>query len=277
MALLGYGGFERGGAVLGALLDARHPSDIQLQAVRALDRLADPRGAELLVREQNWSRYTAPVRESIITTLTAKPKMTAVLFAAIRQGTVKPPEISSPKRTQLMKHSDPAIRQEAETLFQELESGDRMKIYRAHRELLAKPGDPTVGSAVFTRTCAACHTHRGVGGKVGPDLTGVRNQPADALLLHILVPNYEVAPAYQTITIATDDARTLTGWLAGETDNSLTLRTAFGTEETVLRKNIASLTASGLSLMPDGLEQTMTKDELVSLIAFLKSESTAAH
>ncbi|MSU48724.1 MAG: c-type cytochrome [Opitutus sp.] len=275
IALLGYMGYDRGGPVLGTLLDTRHPADIQLQAVRALDRLGDARGAELLTREQNWTRYTAQVREAVIATLTSKSKMTDGLFEAIRKGTIKPPEISSLKRTQLQKHADPAIRAAAVTLFQELESGDRMKVYKSHRELLAQPGDPAKGADVFTRACSACHTHQGKGGKVGPDLTGVRNQPADALLLHILVPNYEVAPAYQTITVVTDDGRSLSGWLAGETDNSVTLRTAAGTEENVLRKNITSFTASGLSLMPDGLEQTMTKDELVSLIAFLKSDPTA--
>ena len=149
-----------------------------------------------------------------------------------------------------------------------------MKIYQAHRELLVRPGDAARGTEVFTRACSACHTHQGKGGKVGPDLTGVRNQPADALLLHILVPNYEVVPAYQTVTIATHDGRNLSGWLAGETDNSITLGTAFGTEETVLRKNIATLTSSSLSLMPDGLEQAMTKTELVDLIAFLKADPT---
>ena len=150
-----------------------------------------------------------------------------------------------------------------------------MKVFRAHRGLLTKPGDPASGATVFARVCAACHTYHGTGGKVGPDLSGVRNQPADALLLHILVPNYEVVPAYQTITVATDDGRTLAGWLASETDTSLTLRTAFGVEETVLRRNIASLSASGLSLMPDGLEQAMTTDELVNLIAYLKDDPTA--
>jgi len=276
VALLGHASFDRSGATLGQLLDARQPPELQLQAVRALDRLGDPRGAALLVLDKNWTRYTASVRESVVTTLTSKPKMTTVLFAAIRAGVVKPAEISSPKRTQLLKHADAAIKQAATELFQELEGGDRMKIYQAHRELLAKPGDAARGTEVFTRACSACHTHQGKGGKVGPDLTGVRNQPADALLLHILVPNYEVVPAYQTVTIATDDGRNLSGWLAGETDNSLTLRTAFGTEETVLRKNIATLTSSSLSLMPDGLEQAMTQEELADLIAFLKSEPAGA-
>jgi putative membrane-bound dehydrogenase-like protein len=271
IALLG-SNFDQASTVLGSLLAARHPPEIQIQAIRALDRLGDPRGAELLVREANWSRYTASVREAVVATLTSKPAMIEVLFEAIRKGVVKAPEISSLRRTQLQKHTDPSIRKTAETLFQELESGDRMKVYRALRDALAQPAKPAEGAAVFARVCAACHTFHGTGGKVGPDLSGVRNQPADALLLHIIVPNYEVVPAYQTITVATDDGRNLAGWLASETETSLTLRTAAGAEENLLRKNITSLTASGLSLMPDGLEQAMTKDELVNLIAYLKQE-----
>ncbi|HEY1111855.1 MAG TPA: c-type cytochrome, partial [Opitutaceae bacterium] len=160
---------------------------------------------------------------------------------------------------------------EAETLFKDLEGGDRMAVYRKYRDALNASAEPAKGKAVFAKVCATCHMHSGEGGKVGPDLTGVRNQPADALLLHILVPNYEVYPSYQTLAVTTQDGRSISGWLAAETESSLTLRTAFGTEENVLRKNIASLTASGLSLMPDGLEAAMTQDEVSQLIAFLKS------
>lgn len=271
VALLGYTDFNQAGSVLGALLDARQAPGLQLQAVRALERFGDARGAEILVREQNWTRYTPQIREAVIATLVSKPQMIAVLFSAIQGGTIKAPEISSPRRTQLLKHADVKIRTEAETIFHELEGGDRMQVYRTYRPIVDKPGDASRGGEVFVRACSACHTYNGVGGKVGPDLTVVRGQPAEALLLHILVPNFEVAPAYKAMTVVTQDGRTLSGWLASETEGSLTLRTAFGTDETVLRGNIASLTASGLSLMPDGLEQTMTKDELNNLISYLKS------
>jgi putative heme-binding domain-containing protein len=130
-----------------------------------------------------------------------------------------------------------------------------------------------LGKAIFQQVCASCHTYAGVGGTVGPDLTGVKNQPIDALLLHTLVPNYEVYPAYQAILVETSDGRSLSGRLVAETENSLTLRTAFGTDESILRANITSLTNTGRSLMPDGLEQSMTKDELARLIAYLKSGS----
>ena len=52
--------------------------------------------------------------------------------------------------------------------------------------------------------------------------------------------------------------------------DSVTLRTVGGTDETVLRANIASLAATPVSLMPDGLEQTMSKDEMANLISYIK-------
>jgi putative heme-binding domain-containing protein len=276
IAVLGHTEFSRGVAGLGPLLDARQAPELQLQVVRALDRAGDARGAELLVQTQYWSRYTPQIREAVIAALVSKPAMTKVLFAAIGRGEIKAPEISSVRRTQLLKHANAELREEAAKLFQALEGGDRMAVYRNLRDVLKTPVAADRGAPVFERACSACHTFKGIGGKVGPDLSGVRNQPADALLLHIVVPNYEVAPAYQAMTIATQDGRTLSGWLAAETEASVTVRTAFGTEETILRKGIASLTASGVSLMPDGLELTMTKEELAALIAYLKADAVVA-
>ena len=105
---------------------------------------------------------------------------------------------------------------------------------------------------------------------VGPDLTGVQNQPAEALLFHILVPEAEIYPGYQSYALETKDGRSLTGLLVAETEASVTLRQSLGVEETVSRSNVASLQASPLSLMPQGFEQTMSKQELADLVAFLK-------
>jgi putative membrane-bound dehydrogenase-like protein len=272
LALLGYSNFATVAPLIAQILGRPQPSDLQLATVRAVERMGDLQGAALLIAKENWSGYTPQVREAVVATLSSRPPLAALLFDAIKAGVVAPAEISSNRRAQLLKHADAGVRQQAEALFKSIEGGDRMEIYRANRALLTSAGDVALGRTAFQRVCAVCHTHRGVGGKVGPDLTGLRNQPADAILLHILVPNYEVAPNYQTLTVVTEDGRTLAGWLAAESEGSVTLRTAFGTEETVMRKKIATFTASGLSLMPDGLEQAMTKPELAGLVAFLKSE-----
>jgi putative heme-binding domain-containing protein len=272
VSLLGYTDMEFAGAALGRLLDARQPPEVQLQAVRAIDRLGDARGGGLLTSKENWSRYTPRVREAVVAAITSKPPLIGALFAAIEGGVIAPAEISSVRRTQLLKHSDAKIRTAAEAIFKDLEGGDRMQVYRNYRESLNSGIDLVRGREAFLRACSACHTYNGEGGNVGPDLTGNRYQPADAILLHTIVPNYEVAPSYQTLSIVTQDGRSFSGWLSAESEGSLTLRTAAGTEEIVLRRTIASLTTTSVSLMPDGLEQLMTKEEMASLIAYLKSE-----
>lgn len=270
IALLGFTDYQQSHGILRSLLDAQYPPDVQLEAVSAISRLQDPRGAMLLTEKDKWSAYSPNVKPAVISALVSNRKFLPVLFSAIENGTVTAAEISSVDRVRLMKSEDATIRDKADKLFGELEGGDRMAVYQEYRNILNKSADAKAGAAVFQTHCGVCHSYAGKGGQVGPDLTGVKNQPPDALLLHILVPNYEVYPAYQSIVVRTNDGGAFSGWVVSETENSLTLRTAFGTDEAILRSNIKSLTNSGLSLMPDGLEQTMNKEDMADLIAYLR-------
>ena len=272
-ALLGYTDFDRASNTLQKMLDPRTPPELLLEAVSAITRLNDPRGAALLTAKQAWSAYTPRVKSAVISALVSKPIFISELFVAIENGTITSAEISSADRIRLMSNKDQKLSEQAKLLFKELEGGDRMQIYQEYRKSLALASNVQLGKAVFQKSCSACHTYQKEGGKVGPDLTGVKNQPAEALLLHILVPNYEVLPAYQSISVSTNDGRSLSGWLVSETENSMTLRTTFGTDEAILRKNIVALSNSGLSLMPDGLERSVSKDEMAKLIAYLKGGS----
>jgi putative heme-binding domain-containing protein len=71
--------------------------------------------------------------------------------------------------------------------------------------------------------------------------------------------------------ITTHDGRMYDGVIANETPGAITLRG--GSEEgdqTVLRKNIAEIRASSVSLMPDGLEKDLTKQDITDVIAYLR-------
>ncbi len=271
IALLGYSNYEQSNDALKQLLDAHYSPQVQIQAINALANLQDPKGAELLTEKSKWKAYSPKVKPSVIAALISNSSFLPVLFNSIEKGQIAAAEISSIDRTRLMKMKDKAIADKATTLFKELEGGDRMAVYEEYKNVLknAKP-IATKGAAMFQAQCAVCHTYGGKGGQVGPDLSGIKNQPADALLLHILVPNYEVYPQYQSIIVKTKDGSTKSGWVVSETDNGLTLRTATGADEAVLRSNIESLTNSGLSLMPDGLEKTMSKEDMANLIEYLK-------
>jgi putative heme-binding domain-containing protein len=246
------------------------PPDLLLEAISAFARLDDPRGAAVLLEKKTWSAYTPRIKSAVVAAVVSKPAFINELFLAIEKGTISGAELSSADRSRLITDKNVQISDRAKSLFKELEGGNRMEVYQEYRKALTAQVDAQLGKAVFQKACSACHTYKNEGGKVGPDLTGVKNQPADALLLHILVPNYEVLPAYQSISISTNDGRSFSGWLVSENENSLTLRTTFGTDESILRRNISSLSNSGLSLMPDGLEQSINKDEMAKLIAYLK-------
>ncbi len=269
-ALLGYTDFERSHSALQKMIVPSSPPELLLEAISAFTRLDDPRGAAILLEKKAWSAYTPRVKSAVVAAVVSKSAFINELFLAIEKGTISGAELSSADRMRLISDKNTQISDRAKNLFKELEGGNRMAVYQEYRKALTAQVDAKLGKAVFQKACSACHTYQNEGGKVGPDLTGVKNQPADALLLHILVPNYEVLPAYQSVSISTNDGRSFSGWLVSENENSLTLRTTFGTDESILRRNISSLSNSGLSLMPDGLEQSISKDEMVKLIAYLK-------
>ena len=166
---------------------------------------------------------------------------------------------------------NPATKVRAGKLFDAGESSDRMKVYLDHKKVLNLPADVSDGKSVFQRACASCHRLGDLGYAVGPDLTGLRNQPADALLLHLIVPNREIYPNYVLYQAETTDGQAHAGILAEESASAVTLVLPLGKRETISRKNLKSLRALPVSLMPDGLELTMTRQELANLLAFLRN------
>ena len=176
-------------------------------------------------------------------------------------------------RSRLLRHADAALQARAKAVFSEAPQEDRMKVYEAHRPILALTGDSANGRTVFEKTCASCHRHGDLGHEVGPDLTGIGSQSSDSILLHILVPNWLKLPGYESYLVETDALEEFTGIIVAESEANITLRAAYGIENSIPRSSITSMKLMALSMMPGELEQTMTEQELRDLIAFLKRES----
>lgn len=274
ISLLGYTRDPKSLPVLKSLLRPEQHPELQIAAIGALSTRGSASEGEILVAKEIWAGFTPQVRSTVITSLVSNPVFIPLLLRAIGDKIVSPSDIPSLTRQRLMASRDPEIKTLAETAFGDLEGGDRMKIFEKYKSMLGDGGDLTNGKLVYEKACAVCHTYNNQGGHVGPDLTGINNQPADAILLHIVVPNYEVYPTYQTMSIETHDGRHVAGWTVSETENSVTLRTAAGTDESILRSSIKTLNNTGQSLMPDGLEQAMTEKEMNDLIAYLKQGSS---
>lgn len=135
--------------------------------------------------------------------------------------------------------------------------------------------DPNLGRAVFAKTCQQCHTLYGVGGQVGPDITGANRKDLNYLLSNVLDPSSVMAKEYQPNIVATDSGRIVTGIVKEETDTLLTLQTA--NELVVIPVNeIEARKQSPLSMMPDDLLKNLSEHEVRSLIAYLSGSQQVA-
>ena len=133
-------------------------------------------------------------------------------------------------------------------------------------------GSETRGRELFTKNCGVCHKLKGEGREIGPDLGQVTTRDTDWLLTAILDPNAAVESRYLAYTAETKSGREFTGIITAETPNNIVMKSADGTEETILRTDLKSLTGSGLSLMPEGMESALKPQDMADLLAFIRSK-----
>ena len=133
-------------------------------------------------------------------------------------------------------------------------------------------GDRTRGEAVYRRaslSCMKCHAIGGAGGKVGPDMGSIGGSAQiDYLVQSLLDPNAKVKEGYHTVIVVTDDGKTFSGIKVRQTDSQLILRNAEGLE-TAVALNTIDEQVNGTSLMPAGLSDKLTHQELVDVVRFL--------
>jgi len=275
VALLAHADAEEANTALLPLLDTREAAELQASAARALAQPHNLAGVTNLLSASHWPNYTPALRNTVLAAVLARAEFIPTMLTAIESGALPAGALDGNQRNQLLKHKNDAIRLCSEKLFAQMVPGDRRKAYEDAKLVLNLKPNPVNGRAVFKTHCASCHRLDRDGVPVGPDLFGIRNQPKEAILLHIIVPEYEITPGFAGYTVETKDGRTLSGLIASETAVSVTLRRAAGEEETLLRSNIASMSTSNLSLMPQEMEKNMSAQDLADLIAYLKGEGPA--
>ena len=271
IALLGHAGGDNARQSLTRWLDPREPHDVQAAVVRALVDTRERAGAALLLAPGRWDSFTPQLRVLVLTTVLGDDRLVPVLLEAVESGAVPAAAVGGARWRRLTAHRDAAIRGRAAAIHATSDAGAAQRAFeRVRGDVLARDGDRLRGARVFEQQCAVCHTFTSAGGRIGPDLSGVRNQPADALLLHIVVPDYEITPGYEAFSVETRDGRSLFGRLESETPNGVTLRDAAGQSHAIVRNDILSMRAATSSLMPVGLEEAMSAQELADLLAYLK-------
>jgi putative heme-binding domain-containing protein len=99
----------------------------------------------------------------------------------------------------------------------------------------------------------------------------VVKHPSEKLLVSMLDPNATIEPGYLAYTCTLKGGEEFYGLIVAETGNSLVMKLPDGKAQTLLRSDITSLRCSNLSLMPEGLEAGLSKQEVADLIRFLQT------
>ena len=130
-----------------------------------------------------------------------------------------------------------------------------------------------------TVACAACHRRAEEGGGVGPDLTAVGGRFGVRDLLEAIVePSKVISDQYAAITIAKKDGQVVTGRIGNmHGDNLSVIEDMFdpGRATNVRRADIDEMKPSDVSLMPKGLLNSLTEEEIQDLMAYLFARGDA--
>ncbi len=272
--LLGLGSPERALATLTPVLDAREPIELQLAVIQTLAPLSEPDVARVLLAR--WKALSPAARREAIEALFARSERFALVLDAIEAGQVSANDLDPARRDQLRQARDRSIRERAVRLLGKTTSESRTAVIISNRKAIELEGLAERGKRVFQQTCATCHRAQGQGVDVGPNLATVQGRSPEDLLIHILDPNREVAPVYLNYNVATSDGRVLSGVIADESVNSITLKRAEGVTDVIPRGQIEAITSTGQSLMPEGLEKGLAPQDFADLIAYLRSIQATA-
>jgi putative heme-binding domain-containing protein len=253
-----------------SLLSPGTAASVQAAAITAIARSRSKDVPVTLLSK--WKRYTPQLRGAVLDTLLSRPNWATALLDAVEKGDVKPLDIDPARRQAMTLDKNADISSRAKKLLAAAVNPDRQKVIDAMKSgVTAAKADAKHGAEVFTKTCVTCHAVAGVGNAVGPDLASVGDKSPDGLLVAILDPNRAVEPRFVSYVIETKAGDTLTGLLASESGNAITLLGPDGKSQQILRSDIKELRGTGLSLMPEGLESGLQPQDLADLIAYVQT------
>lgn len=205
--------------------------------------------------------------------LTGRTAWTERLLSAIESGSIKKETVAREIVDALKQNDDPALTARIEKLWKPAIAldGETQKELARIKALAVEGGNPKAGGPLFAQRCGTCHLLFGSGGHVGPDLTSFKRDDLETMLTNILKPSAEIREGFVNTLLKSKDGRTLTGIVVQSSDATLTLRCADGQDVTLEKTQIKTQKALGVSLMPEGLLEGLSDEDVKNLFAYLRS------
>jgi putative membrane-bound dehydrogenase-like protein len=250
---------------LPALLDE---NALRTHVIRAIANYDNEKVSQLLLSK--YPKFSEKDKAAAIETLASRSKSGWLLAQAIKNKTIEKRDVPASVARQLRRVVGSGF-VEIWGPIDQLPSNELA--YKKYSELLSAKNlnnaNLNKGQLLFNRTCGSCHKMYGEGGVIGPDLTGSNRSKVNYLLFNVLEPSGEIQDDYKLVVITSRDGRTYSGNVIAENDRQVTMRIV-GQEAVVINKsNIQSREVMPVSMMPNGLFETLTNAEVIDLVGYL--------
>ena len=198
------------------------------------------------------------------------------LLKAIDAGTIDKKTISIETQKKLLLHNNKSLTNLVRKHFGQVAGATTQQMQKRIEELnsmlvTAKgAGNPYTGKRLYRQTCGKCHTLFTEGGKIGPNLTGFKRDDIRGILMNVINPSAEIRKGFENYTVLTESGRIVTGFIADQDNQVVVLRGVDGQNVVVPRDDIDEMLANPKSVMPDGLLDKFSDDQIKHLFAFLR-------
>ncbi|MDX1636648.1 MAG: DUF6807 family protein [Balneolaceae bacterium] len=243
---------------------------ISVTAIRAVSEYDESSLGKLLI--ELYPAFSEKEKTETIQALASRPKYGWILTQALKSESVPREDVPAYTARQLMRVVGSGF---IEVWGKPIEQSSNYKQqYARYKRLLTEKAlnraDLRNGKSIFNQTCAPCHKMYGEGGTMGPDLTGSNRTNIDYILFNVLDPGADIQDDYKMVVVTTRGGRTYSGNIVTETDRQVTMRIV-GQEQVVLNKSdIQSREETEVSMMPPGLFNHLTEQEVIDLVGYLR-------
>jgi putative heme-binding domain-containing protein len=245
---------------------------LQAAALRSLGRYDDSRIPAAVI--SSFKNMSDDVRAAAGSLLATRANWTLALLEAIDSHQIEKSSVPADLVQRMTLLPNPRILAFVQKLWPDFRDASpdelRSEIQRIANVLPAGVGQPKAGQAIYNQQCSKCHALFGQGGSVGPDLTSYNRNDIHSMLLSVIHPSAEIREDYNSYQILTLDGRVLTGTLAEQDPQIVTLRTPEDRLISISREEIDEMSVAEKSIMPEGLLKLYSDQELRDLFAYLR-------
>jgi putative membrane-bound dehydrogenase-like protein len=226
---------------------------------------------------RSLTKLDGSLQATLVERMSQRTSTAEALLEEIAAGRLRKEMVGPNQMRLLAQSSSPVVLGHVKTIWgavQSKVSEQRQKVVEQKTAFLLKEarGDAKRGLAVYDRICGQCHLLHGRGYEVGPNITANGRGNFEQLIVSVFDPSLVIGEAYKSYTLLTVDGRVVNGLLVEQTPQRTVLRLQGNKLETIPADEIEQFKQNDKSLMPEGLEEQMTAQELADLFALLSLE-----